>query len=217
MEKILAGLRNFREHEFPTRRALFERLSTGQSPEALLITCSDSRIAPSLLTGTEPGELFVLRNAGNVVPVEGAAGGELATIEYAVKVLRVPDVVVCGHSGCGAVGAALQPRSAEGMPAVQAWLAHLEVEPAGSEGEARARLDEEIVANVRRQLRNLSSLACVREATEAGELRVHGWIYDIGSGVILALDGVDGPLVPVLGPPELVAQEESSLVGHERS
>ena len=104
MQKLLEGLHHFQQNIFSSQRELFERLAKGQSPETLFITCSDSRINPNLLTQTQPGELFILRNAGNIIPPYGAAnGGEGATIEYAVAVLGVKDIIVCGHAHCGAM------------------------------------------------------------------------------------------------------------------
>src|SRR6187200_2207989 len=105
MQKLINGLHQFQNNIFTTQRELFERLAGGQTPMALFITCSDSRINPNLLTQTEPGEHFLIRNAGNIVPAYGAAhgGGEGATVEYAVSVLKMPNIIVCGHYGCGAM------------------------------------------------------------------------------------------------------------------
>ena len=125
MQRLLDGLRVFQHRVFPALRPRFERLANGQQPHTLFITCSDSRIVPHLLTQTEPGELFVLRNAGNLVPPWTAEhAGEAATIEYAVQVLNVREIVVCGHSHCGAMQALLDPASVESLPAVRQWLAH---------------------------------------------------------------------------------------------
>ena len=111
MHRLISGMREFRENVFPTRQAHFEELASGQQPSALFITCSDSRVVPEMLTQTEPGELFVLRNAGNLVPPCTAPfSGEAATIEYAVQVLKVQDVIVCGHSHCGAIAGLLRPQ-----------------------------------------------------------------------------------------------------------
>ena len=110
MQKLIHGLHHFQTALFGSQRELFERLAEGQSPEVLFITCSDSRINPNLLTQTEPGELFILRNAGNIVPPYGAVqGGEAATIEFAVAGLGVKDIIVCGHSHCGAMKGLLEP------------------------------------------------------------------------------------------------------------
>src|SRR6476660_10431004 len=127
MQKLIQGIHRFQERDFQPLQGLFEQLAHGQTPETLFITCSDSRIDPNLLTRSKPGELFILRNAGNIVPPHGAAnGGEGATIEFAVAGLGVEDVIVCGHSHCGAMTALLNAESLGGMPLVSAWLSHAE-------------------------------------------------------------------------------------------
>ena len=127
MQKLIHGLHRFQTDVFSDRRAFFEQLAKGQAPEVLLITCSDSRIDPSLLTQTDPGELFILRNAGNIVPPHGAAnGGEGATIEFAVAGLGIKDIIICGHSHCGAMKGLLEPDQLATMPTVASWLSHAE-------------------------------------------------------------------------------------------
>src|SRR4051812_15612464 len=127
MHRLIPGIRKFRKSVFPARQAQFEQLASGQNPSSLFITCSDSRIVPELLTQTSPGELFVLRNAGNLVsPCNGALSGEAATIEYALRVLQVEEMIVCGHSHCGAIGGLLRPESVEGLPYVEKWLSQAE-------------------------------------------------------------------------------------------
>jgi carbonic anhydrase len=128
----LPGVHTFHNEVFPQRREHFEQLANGQKPSTLFITCSDSRIVPELLTQTEPGELFVLRNAGNLVPPYDADfSGAAATVEYAVKALGVEQIVVCGHSHCGAVTGVLRPELIEGLPAVEKWLKVAEAEADG--------------------------------------------------------------------------------------
>ena len=127
MQKLIQGIHHFHSNIFRSQRDLFERLADGQRPEALFITCSDSRINPNLITQTDPGDLFILRNAGNIVPPHGAAnGGEQATIEFAIVGLGIRDVIVCGHSHCGAMKGLLQPDSVQQMPALGTWLSHAE-------------------------------------------------------------------------------------------
>ncbi len=126
MQKLLNGLVAFQNSVFENERELFSRLATGQSPDTLLITCSDSRISPDMLLQARPGELFVMRNAGNIVPPYGQGGGEAATLEYAVAVLKVKDIVVLGHSDCGAMKALLSPESVTSLPAVANWLSQAE-------------------------------------------------------------------------------------------
>ena len=124
MDSIYAGIRAFQKQVYPEKAELFQELAGGQKPGLLLITCSDSRIDPALITQTEPGEVFVIRNAGNIVPPwgEGTASGEAGTIEYAIEALGVQHIAVCGHSHCGAMAAVRNPSSAEGLPAVSSWL-----------------------------------------------------------------------------------------------
>src|SRR5277367_6303014 len=123
VEKLAGGVSHFQKHVYPQHRDLFERLALGQRPEALFITCADSRIDPCLLTQTKPGELFICRVIGNIVPpYPDSLGGVSATIEYAVGVLRVPDVIVCGHTDCGVMRGALNPEALAAFPNVTAWL-----------------------------------------------------------------------------------------------
>src|ERR1700687_3310142 len=127
MQKLIQGLHRFQEADFLPLQGLFEQLSNGQNPETLFITCSDSRIDPNLLTRSKPGDLFILRNAGNIVPAHGASsGGEAATIEFAVAALGVKDIIICGHSHCGAMKGLLHPEQVASLPAVSSWLSHAE-------------------------------------------------------------------------------------------
>lgn len=170
----------------------FGRLALGQSPEVLFITCSDSRVMPSLFTGAEPGQLFELRTAGNAVPPYGGSGdrpsGEAATIEYAVSVLKVPDIVVCGHSHCGAVGARVRGEDLAAVPAVDGWLSSQLAEPAELAGEAD-ECTAEVVGAVQRhvlaQLERLRRYPCVQQGLDAGTLRLHGWFYAVDTGLVL--------------------------------
>ncbi|WP_438489270.1 carbonic anhydrase [Streptomyces sp. S186] len=169
----------------PEDQESFGRLAAGQSPLALFITCSDSRVVPSLITGARPGELFELRTAGNAVPVyqEGmAAGAEAATIEYAMRVLRVADIIVCGHSHCGAVGARARGEDLTGAPAVHDWLTRqLSDELPGDDGPA---VTAAVQRHVCRQLDRLGGHPCVRERLDAGEVRLHGWFYEVHTGSV---------------------------------
>ena len=119
MQKLIEGIHQFQRESFLPLKGLFEQLSKGQHPETLFITCSDSRIDPNLLTRSKPGDLFILRNAGNIIPPHGAgSGGEAATIEFAVAALGVKDIIICGHSHCGAVQGLLQPEQVASLPAL---------------------------------------------------------------------------------------------------
>jgi len=194
MEKLIRGIHEFQSHLFCAQRELFERLAHGQHPDALFITCSDSRVNPNLITQTQPGDLFILRNAGNIVPPYGAVkGGEDATIEYAVAALGIRDIVVCGHSGCGAMKALLEPESVRRLPAVAAWLQHAEAtrrimsENYGEEAGDALLLDT-IKENVLVQIENLRTHPAVAAGLAAGRLNLHGWVYQIETGEVFAYD-----------------------------
>ncbi len=197
MKELIAGMRRFRSDVFPSQRTLFESLGAGQQPRALLVTCSDSRIDPSLFTQTEPGELFVIRNAGNIVPPASAGpSGESATIEYAVRVLGVRYAIVCGHSHCGAMAAAADPESAAELPQVSHWIQHAaEAVPRASafadESDEALRV---VAANVALQLEHLRSHPSVAEAEAEGRLELHGWVYLFEAGEVAVVDPAGGAL-----------------------
>ncbi|PQO37992.1 carbonic anhydrase [Blastopirellula marina] len=186
MRDLLAGVTRFQQRKYPELRSRFEQLANGQQPDALFITCSDSRVDPVLLTDCLPGELFVIRNAGNIVGRQGEADlGIAATIEYAVKALQVPQIIICGHSQCGAMAGLLDPASASSLPDVSKWVASakgaLEATP---QDEDVDRLTQVIRANIRLQLRNLMTFTAVAEAVEAGRLVLKGWLYDFENGTV---------------------------------
>lgn len=190
MQKLIAGLHRFQSEVFSSQRELFERLATGQNPEALFITCSDSRINPNLITQTNPGDLFILRNAGNIVPpYSHTSMGEAATIEYAVVALNVRDIIICGHTKCGAVTGLLNPAALTAMPAVERWLQHAESTARiinenyqGLEGEAKVTAAVE--ENVLVQLENLKTHPSVAARIAAGKLNLHAWVYKIETGYV---------------------------------
>ncbi len=127
MKKLIQGVHKFQQEVFGTHQELFARLATSQTPHTLFITCSDSRINPNMLTQAKPGEIFILRNAGNIVPnYTDLVGGEAATIEFAVAGLGIEHIVVCGHSNCGAIKAVLNPELSRNLPALTKWLGHAE-------------------------------------------------------------------------------------------
>jgi carbonic anhydrase len=207
MRKLLQGLRVFQHRVFPKVQSRFEQLASGQQPPTLFITCSDSRIVPDMVTQTEPGELFVLRNAGNLVPPWTAQHtGEAATIEYAVKVLKVREIVICGHSHCGAMAGLLNPESVEQLPAVRQWLTHaqqtleevagLPLDGTGSDA-GDDLLTTAVKCNVIVQLANLRTYPVVAEAEDRGELELHGWFYRFETGEIFEVDGAEKQFVSV--------------------
>lgn len=192
---LSTGVSRFQQERFPELSDHFSALAEGQSPPVLFVTCSDSRIDPSLITQTLPGELFVLRNAGNLVPPhEAAQHGSASAVEYAVAALGVGHIVVCGHSGCGAMGALVQgPEATATLPAVGAWLEH--AAPTAEHLSGRELADpvpEAIRHNVVQQLDNLRTHPCVAAALEAGELQLHGWVYDIGTGEVSDISPAGG-------------------------
>ncbi len=205
MKKLFDGIHKFQKHVFSTKQGMFEKLAEGQHPLALFITCSDSRINPHLLTQTEPGELFVLRNAGNIVPAYRAddGGGEAATIEYAVNVLGVQHIIVCGHSHCGAMSGLLDMTQLDQLPAVRSWLSHCEPvlkildEKDTQYIDAAARLMATVEGNVVVQLEHLRTHPAVAEAIKEEKLNLHGWVYKFESGQVFGCDSSDGRFVPI--------------------
>ncbi|WP_432031117.1 carbonic anhydrase [Streptomyces antibioticus] len=171
---------------FGQRPEEFAELAEGQSPQVLFITCSDSRVVPALITGARPGQLFELRTAGNIVPPYGSdrPTGEAATVEYAVEVLGVQDVVVCGHSHCGAVGALVRGEDLDAVPAVRDWLAHAADEPGGADPKDPA-VALAVQHHVLAQLLRLRSYPCVEKRLADGRLRVRGWYYEVHTGAVL--------------------------------
>lgn len=193
---LLHGVEEFNTHVFPEKEALFRELANSQSPRTLFIACADSRVSPTLITQTDPGDLFVLRNIGNIVPSYGEMlGGVSSAIEYAVLGLGVSTIIVCGHSNCGAMTALLDPDPAklEKMPTVKSWLRNAEAAKAisgalasTSAGPATVRTLAE--QNVLLQISHLRTHPSVAAAITRNELLLQGWFYDIGTGEVFVLD-----------------------------
>ncbi|TSA01644.1 MAG: carbonic anhydrase [Nitrospiraceae bacterium] len=201
MQKLIEGIHQFQAKGFLPLQTLFEQLAKGQHPETLFITCSDSRIDPTLLTKAQPGDLFILRNAGNIVPPHGAGnGGEAATIEFAVAALGVKDIIICGHSHCGAMHGLLHPEQVASLPAVSSWLSHAEMtrrimrENYGHLDGDRL-LTATVEENVLVQIENLQTLPAVGSRLVRGDLHLHGWVYKIETGEVFAYDGGNGQFV----------------------
>lgn len=195
MTRIIKGIFNFQKNVHGTQEQLFKNLGAGQKPLALFITCSDSRISPDMLTQTQPGELFIMRNAGNIVsPCSwDHASGEAATLEYAVKQLKVREVIICGHAKCGAVHGLLHLDTLDALPEVKRWLQFSEPVLAALKKDTAGMSPEEVLAiaierNVLQQLENVKSYPFVSEAVERGELRLHAWVYHFETGTVLAHD-----------------------------
>ncbi len=194
VEKFLRGVSQFQRDVYPRRRELFEKLAVGQRPDALFITCADSRIDPCLLTQSIPGELFICRVIGNVVPLyPDSLGGVSATIEYAAGVLRVPDIIVCGHTDCGVIKGALAPDHLAQHAAVWNWLRHAAVWPVSNVQRRDTDPSPELILaateeNVIAQLNNLRSHPSVAHRLLEGNLGLHGWVYHIGEGRVTVYD-----------------------------
>jgi carbonic anhydrase len=206
MQKLIDGIRRFHSHVFKARRLHFEHLARGQNPHTLFITCSDSRIDPGMLTQSEPGDLFVLRNAGNIIPPHGASAGEEATIEFAVDGLGVRDIVVCGHSHCGAVKGMLNPLEVQGLPAVGRWLEHAEaarriVREKYGHLEGDRLLSAAVQENVLVQVGHLCTLPAVASRLVRSDLRVHAWVYKIETGEVFAFDADSNQFLPLSSGP----------------
>jgi carbonic anhydrase len=188
MRKLIQGVLQFRRALTPQRREEFARLALGQSPDALLIACSDSRVAPNVFASTDPGDLFVVRNVGNLVAPwaeeRPAANSVAAAAEYALAVLNVRDIIVCGHAECGAMRAILEGRERQDAPFVKDWLAH--GEPSLRKLRLGFQVNPDLPAhntlsqlNVLQQMEHLASYPIVQERLRAGRTRVHGWWFDI--------------------------------------
>jgi len=203
MPHFVAGVTRFQKEVFPEKEELFEKLSKGQSPEALFITCSDSRIETAMMTQTDPGELFICRNAGNIVPPHTSyTGGMTASIEYAVTVLQVPHIVVCGHTECGAMNGAMNPEGLDALPHVKEWLGYSKaavdvVKGIAGDKDAGEQMQQLLQQNVLLQLQHLKTHPSVATRLAKGDLTLHGWVYDIKTGAVDAYDEESNKFVPV--------------------
>ena len=204
-ERLFDGVREFRENVFPEQRQHFEKLAEGQSPGTLFITCADSRVVPEMLTQTDPGDLFVCRNIGNIVPSYGEMlGGVSAVIEYAVMALKVRNIVICGHSDCGAMKGLMNvndPALAK-MPTVRSWLRNAEaartvVEATRGDLEGDAKVQALVEQNVVTQLQHLETHPSVAAALATDEITLHGWVYGIKDGEVRTYDPGQRSFVPL--------------------
>ncbi|MEU3496098.1 carbonic anhydrase [Kitasatospora cineracea] len=195
MHSLATGVARFQRDVFPAKQELFARLAAQHSPHTLFIGCSDARVVPELITGCEPGELFVVRTAGNLVPAyTPGADGVTASIEYAVAQLGVTDVVVCGHSACGAMTALAHGHDLSGAPAVADWLrlADASVARAAAPGDVPALVRHNVLA----QLANLATHPSVARALAGRKVTLRGWVFDIGTGRVEEL-AATGPAAPL--------------------
>lgn len=204
MQQLVQGVHHFQKIGFHEREELFGRLQHGQNPEACLITCADSRIVPNLITNTEPGELFIVRNVGNLIPCYGTSNnGELAAIEYAILELGIQDLIVCGHTGCGAmqalVATPLTPTISR-TPLVSHWLRHADatleiIREHYQHLEGQALVNAAAEENVLVQLEHLRTLPAVASRVSSGRVRLHGWMYKIDSGEVFNYESEVGQFV----------------------
>lgn len=206
MEKLIRGIHKFQSDIFRSKESLFQRLVDGQNPQALFITCSDSRVVPDMITQTDPGDLFVIRNAGNLVPPYspgGPATGEAATIEYAIRGLGIKDIIICGHTRCGAMKAVMNPEDSREMPRVRQWLGYAEasyeiIVTQYSHLAPEARWKVMAQENVLVQLENLRTHPAVAVGLAQGELTLHAWVYKIETGEVFAYDNESYQYVPLV-------------------
>ncbi len=204
MPKFAAGVVKFQKEVFPDNAALFEKLAKGQSPEALFITCSDSRIETGMLTQSQPGDLFIVRNAGNIVPphARGTSGSTTSAIEYACIALNVPHIVVCGHTQCGAMKGAMNVDGLTQLPHVREWLSYAQAavditNELGKDLDDHGRNLMLLEQNVILQLTHLRTHPAVAVRLARGDLRLHGWVYDIVGGEVYAYDEAENAFEPV--------------------
>ena len=204
MQRVIEGHKKFLVEVFPRKRGDYHLLAESQAPEWLFITCSDSRIVPDLILGTGPGDLFISRSIGNVVPVAmNDVDGVTATIEYAVDVLKVPYIILCGHSDCGAIKAAINRQGLDKLPKANRWLQHIEAafshrQPLNEADGPHAEISSVIRGNVVAQLQNLKAQPSVARAMQEKRLQVFGWYYDILSGRIEQFDEEARKFVPLV-------------------
>lgn len=224
MEKLIKGLRQFQSTYFSEHHELFEHLAHGQKPRALFISCSDSRVNPNLITNAEPGDLFVIRNAGNMIPPFGATnGGEGAAVEYAVQALGIQDIIVCGHSHCGAMKGLLSLDKLEAeMPLVYEWLRHADatrrlVKENYAHLTGEELLDITIAENVLTQIENLRTYPVIHSKIRQGKLFLHAWVFVIETGAVYAYDAMKQEYVAPSSPLQPVQPEEELLShNHQR-
>lgn len=194
MKKLMKGLHKFQTEVFPIHKDFFQDLAKGQTPEILFISCSDSRVNPNLVTSADPGDLFIMRNTGGIVPAYGLGESEAATIEFAVSELGVKDIIICGHSHCGAIETAMNMDRCSAMPNLHAWI-QTHIEPTLSFiKENYPNLDRDALRdiltqeNVLQQLEHIKTHPVVSAKIAKGELGLHAWIYQLDTGEIFAFD-----------------------------
>ncbi len=203
MPRFAAGVVRFQNEVYPEKKDLFEQLSKGQEPEALFIACSDSRVETAMITQTQPGDMFIVRNAGNIVPPHTShTGGVTASIEFAVAALKVPHIVICGHTECGAMKGAMNPEALTDLPHVKEWLGYsaAAVEVVNAKGKGKSdqdRMHMLLEQNVILQMQHLRTHPKVAMRLASGDIQLHGWVYDIKTGDVTAYDEKQDKFLPV--------------------
>lgn len=198
MNRLLPGLRKFSERIFPKQQGLFQSLAQAQKPHTLMITCADSRVDPAMVTQTKPGEMFIMRNAGNIVPPYGSScGGEDAAIEFAIEILGVSNIVVCGHTQCGAMTALLNPEHLNNLPALKNWLFYAQdtmkrMHKHGMEETLSCAVEQNVLV----QAEHLKTHPTVAEALRQGRVQIFAWIYNLELGSIMVYDPVMKKYIP---------------------
>lgn len=201
MKKLLNGIVDFRKNVRPTVKDTFAQLALGQRPDTLFIACSDSRVVPNLFASTEPGDLFVIRNVGNLIPAytedHSSHGSEAAAIQFGLSNLPITEVIVCGHSECGAIGALSEGRKNPTAPAFNCWLRHAQgslqqLDAGPTLGNHLERHNQLSQLNVLEQLEHLKTYPVVREGLASGQLRLHGWYFDIKEANVYEYEPSEG-------------------------
>jgi carbonic anhydrase len=199
MKKLIRGIVDFRKNVRPGVKDVFARLALGQRPDTLFIACSDSRVVPNLFASSDPGDLLVVRNVGNLIPpCDGSSDSpsEAAAIEFALQTLPITDVIVCGHSECGAMDALLSGRAQLASPFLKNWLRHADaslqrLDSAMLEDAHIERHNRLSQLNVIEQIEHLKTYPAVRERVQAGRLHLHGWWFDIREADVYAYGAGD--------------------------
>ena len=199
MKKLIKGLHKFQKEVFSIQKNFFQNLAKGQTPEILFITCSDSRINPHLVTSADPGDLFILRNAGNIIPpYSNNTNGEAATIEFAVGQLKVKDIIICGHSYCGAIEATFNLDKIKNQPILKSWLENNILPTLNLVNKNYQTLDREslldilLQEHVLQQIENLKTYPIINQAIAENKLSLHAWIYKFEEGDIYSYNSQEG-------------------------
>ncbi len=197
MKKLVKGIVEFRKNLLPGQRERFAQLALGQSPDTLFIACSDSRVAPNVFASTDPGDLFVVRNVGNLIPACGVDGhssadeSEAAAIEFAILNLKVADIILCGHSDCGAMHAILNGREKVAPAHLRSWLRHGEpsLKRLRSESSSGKSVNLLSQVNVLEQLEHLKTYPLIKERIDSGSLKLHAWWFELSSASVYSYEG----------------------------